>query len=426
MRAAASESELLHLVANELRKLVGGRQVLLLRARSRTRLEVVCISSLAIADRETPFVRWIEGLARRIVDAHRDDEMIEFELPAFTDESATETQTYPFAHFLWQPLRLATGDMFAAVLLARERPWAEQDKHIIRREAGAFAGAWQALYGAKALRPRSIFGKRMNIALAIAMLVASVVPVPMTTLAPMEIVAKSPQRVTAPIDGVIKDILVEPNRRVRVGELLLRFDETTLRNRLHVAQQEMMVAQARYDRATQAAFADERARHDLAQARAELDLKRAEQTYAADLLARSTIAAERDGILLYSDKERWIGRPVKTGERILQIVDPLQVIARIDVAVADAIVLERNAGVRMFLDASPLTSFPARLVSESYHAEPNSTQQLVYRLFAEIDGTSESLRIGARGTAQLLGSRVPLAYYLFRRPISAFRQRVGL
>jgi hypothetical protein len=111
---------------------------------------------------------------------------------------------------------------------------------------------------------------------------------------------------------------------------------------------------------------------------------------------------------------------------MMEIVGPADVAARIEVPVADAIVLDKGGNVRLFLDANPLTAIAARTISEGYQAEPNSTQQLVYRIEADITGAPDDLRIGARGTAQLQGSTVPLAFYLFRRPISAFRQHLGL
>ncbi len=89
----------------------------------------------------------------------------------------------------------------------------------------------------------------------------------MSTLAPVEIVAAHPQRVTAPIDGVIKEILVNPNRPVKAGEVVLRFEQTTLRNRCQMAEQEMLVAKSRLDRLSQAAYGDEKARHELAEGR---------------------------------------------------------------------------------------------------------------------------------------------------------------
>ena len=426
VRAAKDELELHHLIVNELRRLVAGRQCILVRMRHKSKAELAAVSSLALTDKDTPFSRWIAAMVLNLLSEHGNADAVEFALPAFVDADDPNTQSYPFRHFVWQPMRLRDGEVYAGVLVAREQPWSEQDKKVIIRETGVFASAWQALHGAKALQPRERFSPRARLVGAAALVALTLLPVPMTTLAPIEIVAKSPQRVTAPIDGVIKEILVDPNRPVGRGEPILRFDETTLRNRYEIAEQERLLAVARYDRLIQASFSDEKARHELALARAELDLKQAERDYAADLLKRTVISAERDGVLIYSDKDRWIGRPVKTGERIMYIARSDEVAARIEVPVADAIVLDRGARVRLFLDANPLTSVPARLVSEGYHAEPNSTQQLVYRVHAEFDGSQEGLRIGARGTAQLAGNYVPLFFYLLRRPISSARQHLGL
>lgn len=426
VRSAKNETELLHLIANELRKLVAGRQVILVRAINPGDFKVACISSVVLTDKDTPFVRWIEGMMKQLVAERGGREGFEFQLPAFVDHEAPETRSYPFANMVWQPMRLVSGETFAGVLVARERPWSEQDRLVIAREAEVFSSAWQALHGAGPLRPKTRLDRTRKIAIAATCVALALLPVPMTALAPVEIVGAHPQRVTAPLDGVIKEILVDPDRPVSVGQPLLKFDETTLRNRLLIADQEMALAKARLDRLTQASFVDDKARHELAQSSAEYSLKKAERDYAADLLGRSVITAERSGILTYTDKDRWIGRPVKTGERIMQIVDPGEIAAKIELAVADAIVLGQGTRVRLFLDANPLSSVSGRLVSAGYQAEPNSTQQLVYRLHAEIEDKDEGMRIGARGTAQIQGSLVPLAFYLLRRPISALRQYVGM
>lgn len=426
VRVAATETELFHVVVNEMRKLVSARQVVLLRSTRDETMKVACVSSLVLGDQDTPFVRWIESMVRQLCAEHGSAAPVSFELPAFADADAPETRTYPFRHVVWQPMRLASGETVAGLLAARERPWSDQDRKLLERQAGVFVSAWAALHGSSRLKPRRRLSRPMRIAAAVLAAAAALCPVPMTVLAPVEIVAAQPQRVTAPIDAVVKEILVDPNRPVRAGTPLLRFDETTLRNRLHLAEQEMRLAKARSDRWSQAAFVDDKARHELALAKAELDLKKAERDYAADLLSRSVIYAERSGFLVYADKAQWIGRPVRTGERIMEIVDPADVAARIELPVADAIVLASRARVRLFLDLDPLSAVPGTLTSEGYHALPNSMQQLVYRLHAEIDAKGAGHRIGARGTAQVMGAYVPLAYYLLRRPISAARQYIGL
>lgn len=425
VRKAANEIELLHAIANELRALLTARQVIVLRLRRPLMPEIACVSSLVLADRETPFVRWMEALVTRVLADPQGREGAAFALPDFTDPQAAETNAYPFPNLVWQPMRLVDGEMFAGVVAARELPWTDQERRILARQADVFATNWQALHGATPLRPRKVTSRRLRLAIAAALIAGALLPVPMTTLATVEIVAARPQRVTAPLDGVVQEILVDPNRPVTLGQPILRFDETTLRNRLHVAEQERELARSRYERAQQAAFGDDKARHELAQAGAELALKSAERDYAADLLARCVIRAERAGILVYTDKDRWIGRPVRTGERIMQIVDPRDVAARIELPVADAIVLSQRASVRLFLDANPLSAVRATLVSEGYQAEPNSTQHLVYRLHATLDDSHDGVRIGARGTAQLQGSLVPIVFYLLRRPLSAARQHIG-
>ncbi len=426
IRSARDESELVHLIVNETRKIVPARQILVLRAHRGGHFRVECVSSLALTDGDTPFVRWIQSMVASLVKQQGAERAVEFALPAFTDPESSETKSYPFPHFVWQPLKLSSGHVFAGLLFARERPWLEPDVKLIERQAGVFSSAWQALHGAKALKPKRPLRGWLWLLAAVAVLIAGAVPVPMTTLAPVEIIADKPQLVTAPIDGIIEEILVEPNRPVKVGEPLLRFDTTTLQNGFMLAQREMLVAQARHERARQAAFSDQQARHQLAIARNEFELKQAERDYAATLLDRAMVRAERDGVLIYADKDRWLGRPIKAGERIMQIADPSQIVARIDLPVADAIVLEKSAHVRLFLDSAPLTALPARLISEGYHAEPTSTQQLVYKLHADIEGDGNGLRIGARGTAQLQGETVPFGFFLFRRPISAVRQYLGL
>jgi multidrug resistance efflux pump len=56
---------------------------------------------------------------------------------------------------------------------------------------------------------------------------------------------RAPVIVAAPIDGVIDRIEVVPSAPVGVGDVLVRLTDTVLRNRLHVARQEMGVAEAR-------------------------------------------------------------------------------------------------------------------------------------------------------------------------------------
>ena len=69
-------------------------------------------------------------------------------------------------------------------------------------------------------------------------------PIRQTALAPAEVIALDAATVASPLDGVIKTIHVRPNQPVKAGQLLFSLDETTLRNRLEVAQKSVAVADA--------------------------------------------------------------------------------------------------------------------------------------------------------------------------------------
>ena len=154
-----------------------------------------------------------------------------------------------------------------------------------------------------------------------------------------------------------------------------------------------------------------------------MEQKRAERDYARDLLARAEVRAPRDGIAVFADAERWTGKPVQTGERLMELADPRQAELRIDLSVANAIRLAPEAEVQLFLDSDPLNRHAARLSRSAYEAQPVAGGQLAYRLDARFD--SAPPRIGLRGTAKLYGERAPILLYVLRRPLAALRQTVG-
>lgn len=89
------------------------------------------------------------------------------------------------------------------------------------------------------------------------------IPVRQTSLAPAEVIALDAEAVAAPIDGVVKTIHVRPNQAVQVGQPLFSLDDTTLRNRLEVAQKSVAVADAELQAATQKAFDSFQSKGDL-------------------------------------------------------------------------------------------------------------------------------------------------------------------
>ena len=262
--------------------------------------------------------------------------------------------------------------------------------------------------------------------LLIALLVIVLFPVRQSALAPAEIVAMSASVVASPLDGVVKQIHVRPNQPVKAGERLFSLDDTTLRNRLEVAQKSMAVADAELAAMTQKSFDAPQSKGELAALTGRAYERRAELAAIQAQLARIDIHAAADGVAVFGDPDDWLGRPVAVGERIMLLADPATPGILVHLPVADAINLDIGAPVRMFLSVKPLSPLDARLVETSYQAVVSPINGVAsYRLRAQLEEASPHARIGLRGTAKLYGGWVVFGYYVLRRPLASLREWTG-
>lgn len=416
-RAAVSVQMLSFSMVNDSQALFGFRHAALLITG-----KVRALTGISAVEPNAPFVVFIERVAGRLAAGDR------FALPGVVPPESLDQacrddwQALSAPHAFWLPLKNREGDVFGGLWLARDNPWSEAEQVLLVQLGDCYSHAWRALQPGKPWRMR--WPARTRWALAGALLLVLLVPVRQSVLAPAEVVPRNGQVVAAPLDGVVAEFLVKPNQPVQAGQVLVRFDATSLKAQADVAERTLGVAEAEFKANTQRAFsdADSSARLDLLAAR--VAQKRAERDYARELLARSEVRAERDGIAVFADAQRWTGKPVRTGERLLEIADPTQAELRIELPVADAIGLEQGAEVALFLDSDPLNRHGATLERAAYQAQSTSSGQLAYRLDATFDASPP--RIGLRGTAKVFGDRAPLALYLLRRPLAALRQAVGL
>lgn len=427
-RRAESLDAWRYIVVNETKRLFGYRQAVLAIANGRKRMRVEAISGVAVVERNAPFVRWMErvlaGLARG-EDASRPHVVGRDDIDA-RDRAAWDQ--WCAAHVMWLALTNRDGDLIGVLWLTRDVPWQDAELLLGGQLANAYAHAGWALSPRRTLaRKGGGRGRKAVTALLVAAaLAAMALPVRQSALAPGEVIARDPVVVAAPLDGVIESFAVEPNQPVTAGQELFRFDDTKLRSSFEVAQRTLDIARAELRRASQGAFNDRDSSAQIDLLRARVRLRGAELDHARALLDRVLVTAERDGVVVFSHANDWIGRPVVTGERVVEIADPRRTELRIDLAVGDAIVLESGAPVDLFLDAEPLKPRSAVLRTASYEAEVTPAGALAYRVTAGFDGAGPPPRVGLHGTAKIYGEEVPLALYLFRRPLSAVRRALGL
>ncbi|KGK83330.1 HlyD family efflux transporter periplasmic adaptor subunit [Pseudomonas stutzeri] len=415
-REAVSTEQLAYAMVNEGQGLFGFRHAALLITG-----KVKALTGISVVEANAPFVAFVERAASALLKHNRLDEAHPIDPTQLDDQTRLDMTTLSAPHAYWLPLKNRSDETFGGLWLARDTVFAEAEQALLKQLASTYAHAWLALQPRKPWRMRWPRKKLLAVAAVLALLL--LVPVRQSVLAPAEVVPLGGRIIAAPLDGVITEFLVKPNQSVAAGEVLVRFDATTLKAQADVAERALGVAEAELKANTQRAFADAEssARLDLLATRVEQ--KRAERDYARQLLARGEVRAERAGIAVFADPERLTGKPVQTGERLMQIADPTQAELRIELPVGDAISLEPGAEVALFLDSDPLNRHDARLDRSAYEAQSTAAGQLAYRLDARFLGTPP--RIGLRGTAKLFGSRAPLAYYLLRRPLAAARQSLG-
>ncbi len=425
-RHAEGEEALAFTLVNETRRLVAYRQAALIDLRRPGRPEVRAVSGVSLIERNAPMIRWLGGLAKAVERQADGSEARAVTPAALPRELADDWSQFAAAAGLWCPLVAPDGRRLGALWFTRDEDWGANERVLLDRLCDAYAHAWAALAGPARRWRRRVSRKLLAGGLVALLAGALAIPVPQSVLAPATVVAGEAQVVAAPLDGVIAEMLVAPNQPVEAGQPLFRFDDTALASRLEVAERSLGVAEAELRRARQGAFEDRERSAEIAVLESRVALRQAELDYARALMGYVTVRAGRAGVAVFADADDWVGRPVTTGERVLQIADPGSAALRIDLPVADAIALESGAEVALFLDVDPLRKRAARLTSASYEAAPTPDDVLAYRVEAAFPTDAPPPRLGLRGTAKIFGETVPLALYLFRRPLAVARQWLGL
>lgn len=419
---AATGDELPFVMVNETLGVVRYRQALLWRGAPERR--IVAASGTTIADRNAPYLVWASRLCSHL-DTEGRDGIRELSASDLEAEIAKEWSHWLPQYLVWVPL-----PPLGSLVLAREAPLNEGERNLLMLIADAYAHAWKAQLAGRRLYNRVSSGggrrrKLIGAAMLVLLVAAGFVPVRQSVLAPAEISPVEPFTIRAPLDGVVESVLVKPNEMVAEGQPVFRLDPRKLRNQLAVATRAKEAAEAELRQARQFAVVDQKIRASLPVLQGKLDQQATEVDYLTEQLAQTEIRAPRAGLAVFDDPNDWIGRPVAIGERMMLVADPENVQVEARLPVADAIDLELGGPVWLFLNVEPGRPLDAVLTFVSYKAQQGADGILAYRVKARLNEGEQLPRIGLKGTAKLYGEKVPLAYSIFRRPLSAARQWLG-
>ncbi len=421
-RHAETLQELAYIIVNDSRKLINYRQAAFWRA---DRSELLSVSSLAVIDNNAPYIIWLKRLCRNL-NAEYADQISMVDIANMAANIATDWGEWLPPYAIWIPFSTFSGNMQTGLLLAREQPWSDSELYLLQQLSDAFAHAWAALAPKSSRYWPGNLTKKRGLFLALVFFAVLAFPVKQTVLAPATVIASKPTILRAAIDGVVDEFFIQPNDPVLKDQLLLRLDDTRIKNSLAISEKALALAKAEYRKNAQQAMYDQHSKSQLTILKSRIEQQQAELANMQDWLTRVEIKAPHEGVAIFADHHEWIGRPVKLGERILMLADAEDAELEIQLAVFDAINLQDGAEVVFYLNIDPISPIAAELYYAAYQAQVNSSNQLAYRLKARFNSGGKLPRIGLKGTAKVYGQKVPLIFYLFRRPFAALRQWLGI
>lgn len=414
------------IIANDTWQVLKYRQAAVYLPSKTGRLKLSAITGLTPAKEATPFTLWLDRVLKHLLKSSQLKTASVFNKDDLTKELAGSWSEW-WPEFAYVVPLIKDGKLQGVVFLVRETDWADIDTQLINHLAEQWTYCVSALVNQK--RP-SFFSRLITtkpiLLLFIAVLIGSgFLPVRLSAMSEAEIISLNSEVISAPAAGVIEEFYVEPNQYVNSGNPIFSLDQEELLNKIAVAKQTIEIARTDLHRAQQQSFNDNQSKAELASLRGKL--REQELTLASlnDLSQRMVSRATRAGLVIYSDENDWLGKPVITGERVAELADESALGVALWLPANDAINLENGAEVRVFLQVDPLNPISAMITETSYQVSQSPDGIAAYYIRGELVG-EDTPRIGLRGVAKIYGDQTTLAYWMFRRPIGGLRQWLGL
>ncbi len=324
----------------------------------------------------------------------------------------------------WLPI-VVNKDLVLGLWLERweAKPWSPGEIDILTFLIQAYAAAWEKFV--PKITIRKITRRQTFFLFVVIFCLLFLVHIPLRIVAPCEVVPKEPTLVTAPLDGIIADMIVKPGDYVTMDQILFKYDRRIPEQEYKVAQKQVQITQSELNRATTLAFQDHRHLSEVATLRLSLQKENLSLDLAQYQVERLNVFAPQLGVVMLDDPDQWKGKPVVVGERILKISDPDMTQVRVWLPEGDNVELDYGKDVKIILNVAPESTLYARLNYIADFSEVNDTG--VPSFVAEADWVNEDFdaKMGLKGTAILYGEEVPLFYWIIRRPWATLRGLIG-
>ncbi len=321
-------------------------------------------------------------------------------------------------------------DLIGGLWIDREKDFVSLEKAILEDLGDGYAHALQSfdkIQGKKsALFPfLNISGLKTKL-FFLTLLLIMFIPVRMSATAPAEIVASKPDSINIPFDGVIDSVEVSPGQEVKAGDVLMRMDSTLLENKVTMTMGELTAAEIALRKTERESMKDRKKLAEIAILKSRLSQKEAEVAFARQMLELAVIVADRDGVAIFADTNALTGKPVQTGEQVMQLANLTDSELMIRMPVSSMIKIDENIPAKFFLNVNPFDSQEATYENIGYQATMDGGGLMTYKIRGRFVETDQNLRIGWTGTGKVYGERTILAVNILRRPITTLRRKLGL
>lgn len=250
--------------------------------------------------------------------------------------------------------------------------------------------------------------------------------IPLRIVAPCEVIPKDPIMITAPLEGIIEEVLVKPGQAVAEDHLLFTYDKRVALQELKVSQKQLQIAYSEFIRATTLAFEEAETLSQIAILDLKLQKERVHLDFAKYQVSKLEVKSPEAGVVMLENPDIWRGKPVRIGELVMGISDPMRTKIRIWIPEDDNVVLDPKKRLKIFLNVRPETSLAANISYISSYAKMNDHGVSSFISEAEWDKDFKGVKLGLKGSAILYGGDVTLFYWLLRRPWSSFRRYMGV
>lgn len=292
----------------------------------------------------------------------------------------------------------------------------------------AYSSAWEKVSRHLMLHriKRYMNKKNLGIFSLLLLILLFVVPIRLRIVAPCEVVAVNSFVVTAPMDGVIEKVDVEPGEEVKKGQVLYEYDKRIPTYKYQALQKQVEVLQAELNQAYVLSTASEQtATSQLGFLEEKLNKSKVDLSFAKKEIALLIEKSPIDGLVAIDNPDDWRGKPVKVGEKIMTISNKGETKLRIWIPERDNIVFAKDIPIRVFLNTMPGHTFEAKFLYISPEVKTFEGELPSFEAEAEWINGKEHPKLGLRGSAVIYGERVSLFYYLLRKPIGTLRRFIG-